>query len=101
MKPTEIRHLYRSPNGDSWFLVCDPATRLPFVRHEANLPSGGQVTDIEISAFLSQPLHPEHEALLRLIGAAIFGSSLTGPGASERRARLIRSKTASPSKAPR
>ena len=74
MKPTEIRHLYRSPNGDSWFLVCDPATRLPFVRHEANLPSGGQVTDIDLDAFLSGPGSPEHEALLRLIGASLFNS---------------------------
>ena len=29
------------------------------------------MTDIEISAFLSGPRNPEHEALLRLIGASI------------------------------
>ena len=68
----EPRQLYRSPNGDSWFLVRDPATGSAFVRHQANAPSGGQVTDIELGAFLSGPGSPEHEALLRLIGASIF-----------------------------
>ena len=68
----ELRQLYRSPNGDSWSLASDPATGRAFVRHQANAPSGGQVTDIEISAFLSGPRNPEHEALLRLIGASIL-----------------------------
>jgi hypothetical protein len=68
----EMRPLYRSPNGDSWFLAGDPATGRAFVRHQANAPSGGQVTDIEISAFLSGARNPEHETLLRLIGASIL-----------------------------
>ena len=68
----ETRQLYRSPNGDSWFLARDPATGLAFVRHQANAPSGGHVTDIELGAFLSGPGSPEHEALLRLIGASIL-----------------------------
>jgi hypothetical protein len=68
----EARQLYRSPNGDSWFLARDPATGSAFVRHQANAPSGGQVTDIELGAFLSGPGSPEHEALLRLIGASIL-----------------------------
>jgi len=68
----ETRQLYRSPNGDSWFLVRDPATGSAFVRHQANAPSGGQVTDIDLGAFLSGPGSPEHEALLRLIGASIL-----------------------------
>ena len=68
----ETRQLYRSPNGDTWFLARDPATGSAFVRHQANAPSGGQVTDIEIDAFLSGPRSPEHEALLRLIGASIL-----------------------------
>ena len=41
----EPRQLYRSPNGDSWFLARDPETGSAFVRHQANAPSGGQVTD--------------------------------------------------------
>jgi hypothetical protein len=71
-QPAVMRQLYRSPNGDSWFLVRDPATGSAFVRHQANAPSGGQVTDIDLGAFLSGPGSPEHEALLRLIGASIF-----------------------------
>jgi hypothetical protein len=66
-----MEQLYRSPNGDTWFLVRDPATGLGTVRHQANASSGGQVTDLEIGAFLNGPPHPEQEALLRLIGAWI------------------------------
>jgi hypothetical protein len=68
----ETRLLYRSPNGDTWFLARHPATGTAFVRHQANAPSGGHVTDIELGAFLSGPRNPEHEALLRLIGASIL-----------------------------
>jgi hypothetical protein len=67
-----IKQLYRSPNGDIWSLARDPATGSAFVRHQANAPSGGQVTDIELGAFLSGPRNPEHEALLRLIGNSIL-----------------------------
>jgi hypothetical protein len=77
----ETRQLYRSPNGDSWFLVRDPATGSAFVRHQANAPSGGQVTDIDLGAFLSGPGSPEHEALLRLIGASILNPR--GAGADD------------------
>ena len=68
----ETRQLYRSPNGDTWSLAGDPATGSAFVRHQANAPSGGQVSDIELGAFLSGPRNPEHDALLRLIGASIL-----------------------------
>jgi hypothetical protein len=68
----EKRELYSSPNGDQWFLSRESATGRVFVRHEANSPSGGQVTDIDIGAFLSRGAHnPEHQALLRLIGTLI------------------------------
>jgi hypothetical protein len=67
-----MEQLYRSPNGDTWFLARDPATGLGTVRHQANASSGGQVTDFEIGAFLSGPPHPEQEALLRVIGASII-----------------------------
>ncbi len=68
----EKRELYSSPNGDRWFLSRDPATGRVFVRHEANLPSGGRVTDIDIGAFLGSGAHnPEQQALLRLIGTLI------------------------------
>jgi hypothetical protein len=78
MARLEKRELYSSPNGDRWFLSRDPATGRVFVRHEANVPSGGQVTDIDIGAFLSRGVYnPEHQALLRLIGTLIDSS----PGA--------------------
>jgi hypothetical protein len=72
MKRAETRQLYRNPNGDIWFLVRDPATGTASVMHQANAPSGGQVTNIELGAFLSGPRNPEHEALLRLISASIL-----------------------------
>ena len=78
MKRAEMTPLYRSPNGDRWFLARDPATGLAFVRHQANTPSGGQVIDIEIGAFLSGPRNPEHEALLRLIGTSILDPQAAG-----------------------
>jgi hypothetical protein len=77
----EARQLYRSPNGDSWFLAHDPATGAAVVRHQANAPSRGHVTDIELGAFLSGPRNPEHEALLGLIGASILDPHLTQIGA--------------------
>jgi hypothetical protein len=74
--PAEKRELYRSPNGDRWFLAHAPEMGTLFVRHEANVPSGGQVTDIDIGAFLSEdPRNPEHQALLHLIGRLIDGNS--------------------------
>ena len=71
-KRAETRQLYRSPNGDTWFLARDPATGTAFVRHQANAPSGGNVTDIELGAFLGGSRNPEHEALLRLVGSSIL-----------------------------
>jgi hypothetical protein len=68
----ERRELYSSPNGDRWFLVRDPKTGRVFIRHEANVPSGGQVTDIPIGLFLSGEREtPERQALVRLIGTLI------------------------------
>ena len=56
MKPAlgEQRVLYSSPNGDRWLLRRDPASGDVFVRHEANVPSGGKRTDIDIGEFLSR-----------------------------------------------
>ena len=71
-KRPEMAPLYRSPNGDTWFLARDPGTGSASVRHQAKAPSGGQVTDVELGAFLSGPGSPEHEAILRLIGASIL-----------------------------
>ena len=69
--PIAARELYQSPNGDRWLLVRDDGGRV-FVRHEANLPSGGAVTDSEISEFLRRGgLGPEKQELLRLIGSLV------------------------------
>jgi hypothetical protein len=66
------REIYRSPNGDRWLLARDPETGRMFVRHEPNLPSGGQVVDIEIGAFLIAAGNgPEKQELLRLIGTLV------------------------------
>ena len=37
-----MRLLYRSANGDTWFLVHNPATGLAFVRHQANARQAGR-----------------------------------------------------------
>ena len=68
----EQRVLYNSPNGDRWLLKRDPATGKVFVRHEANVPSGGKRTDSDIGEFLSRgQRNPEHQALLQLIGTLV------------------------------
>jgi len=68
----EQRVLYSSSNGDRWLLRRDPASGDVFVRHEANVPSGGKRTDIDIGEFLSTgQRNPEHQALLRLIGTLV------------------------------
>jgi hypothetical protein len=66
------REIYRSPNGDRWLLARDPDIGRVFVRHEPNLPSGGQVADIELGAFLIAAGNgPEKQELLRLIGTLV------------------------------
>jgi hypothetical protein len=66
------REIYRSANGDRWLLARDPDADRVFVRHEPNLPSGGQVADIEIGAFLIAAGNgPEKQELLRLIGSLV------------------------------
>ena len=67
--PIATKDLYRSANGDRWLLVRDDTGQV-FVRHEANHPSGGTVTNSEIAEFLAQGgLGPEKQELLRLIGS--------------------------------
>ena len=63
----KVRKLYSSSNGDRWYLVSEPAGGV-FVRHEANLASGGHVTHLEIGDLLSIGHGPEQQELLRLIG---------------------------------
>jgi hypothetical protein len=61
------REIYRSENGDRWFLCRDDDSRV-FVLHQANVPSGRAATK-EIGDFLSRgKAGPAHQALVRLIG---------------------------------
>ena len=72
----ETRQLYRSPNGDRWYVARDAGSGLVFVRHEANEASGGRVTEIDIRDFLTSGGHgPEHAELLRLIGTLVESRS--------------------------
>jgi hypothetical protein len=72
----QLREVYASENGDRWQLGRDVASRRVFVRHEANLPSGGRVTDVDLAAFLSGPGHrPEHQALIHIIGNLVARGS--------------------------
>jgi hypothetical protein len=69
---TERRELYRSPNGDGWFLGREPTNGHAFVIHQPNGPSGGHLSHIELGTFLSSGQSgPEHQALLRLIGTLV------------------------------
>lgn len=69
---TDRRELYRSSNGDCWYLGRDPSDGRAIVVHEANRPSGGQVTCIDIVQFLGHGGNgPEQQALLRLIATLV------------------------------
>ena len=65
----KARQLYMSTGGDRWSLVHDGDSGRVFVRHEPNVPSGGQASDIPIRDFLAGDGNkPEQVELLRLIG---------------------------------
>jgi hypothetical protein len=69
---TERRELYRSPNGDSWYLGREPQNGRAFVIHQPSGPSGGRLSHIELGAFLANDANgPEHQALLRLIATLV------------------------------
>ena len=72
MKTDADRHqrpLPAAPTATAGCSVRDDTGRV-FVRHEANLASGGTVTDFEVAEFLSRGgLGPEKQELLRLIGS--------------------------------
>lgn len=67
-----MRELYASSNGDRWDLVVDASSGHTFVRHNANLPSGGNVVDMAMPIFLSLDSGgPEHQALWALIRSLV------------------------------
>lgn len=66
------REIYRSANGDRWSLALDANLGRVFIKHEANIPSGGRVTEFDLGLFLNGPRgSPEHQALVRLIGTLV------------------------------
>ena len=82
MNDTRTRELYSSPNGDRWHLCKDASGRV-FVLHQANIPSGGQTSQIELGDFLTRGYGPEQQALFQMIGTLIEstpGELLTGEG---------------------
>ena len=68
---SDRRELYRSPNGDTWFLGREPANGHAFVIHQPNAPSGGRLSHTDLGAFLREGAGPEQQALLRLIGTLV------------------------------
>jgi hypothetical protein len=77
MKVSNRTELYRSPNGDCWYLERDPANGHGIVIHEPNQSSGGRSSRMEIADFLLPGSDgPEHQALLRLTGS-LAGSTTT------------------------
>jgi hypothetical protein len=68
---SERRKLYRSPNGDTWFLGREPTSGHAFIIHQPNAPSGGRLSHIELGEFLRQGNGPEQQALLRLIATLV------------------------------
>src|SRR5207302_8624904 len=80
MNDTRTRELYSSPNGDRWHLCKDASGRV-FVLHQANIPSGGQTSHIELGDFLTRGYGLEQQALSQMIGTLIEstpGELLTG-----------------------
>jgi hypothetical protein len=66
------RTLYQGSSGDRWRLARDTETGRVFVRHEANLPSGGRVTEVDLATFLGAGERgPEHQAVVCLIGGLV------------------------------
>jgi hypothetical protein len=65
------REIYRSSNGDAWFLGREPETGHAFIIHQPNAPSGGRLSHIELDEFLRSGSGPEQQALLRWIATLV------------------------------
>jgi hypothetical protein len=57
---SERHELYRSPNGDCWFLAREPENGHAFILHQPNAPSGGRLSHIELGEFLCSGRGPEN-----------------------------------------
>ena len=66
------RVIYESSNGDVWMLARDPVSKMPTVKHQPNVSSGGPASYTDIGKFLRVGAGgPEQEALLKLIGTLL------------------------------
>jgi hypothetical protein len=65
------RELYRSPNGDAWFIAREAASEHAFIIHQPNAPSAGRLSHVELGEFLRHGSGPEQQALLRLTGTLV------------------------------
>jgi hypothetical protein len=52
--PVSTETFYSSSNGDRWQLVHDGETGRYIVRHEPNLSSGGEVSELAVPEFLGR-----------------------------------------------
>jgi hypothetical protein len=66
----KARKLHESSTGNRWYLIREPSGDV-FIRHEANVASGGHVAHLTTEFFLSSGRGPEHQELLRLIGTLV------------------------------
>jgi hypothetical protein len=65
---TSTATFYSSSNGDRWQLVADVGTGHQAVRHEPNLSSGGQASEVSVPEFLSSNGNtPQGEALRAML----------------------------------
>jgi hypothetical protein len=85
MEKVRTRELYSSSNGDRWHL-CRSTSGKVFVLHQANIPAGGRISQIELDDFLAKGHGPEQQALVQMIGSLVEpapdnpGELLTGEG---------------------
>jgi len=89
MEKVRTRELYSSSNGDRWH-PCRSTSGKVFVLHQANIPAGGQISQIELADFLARGHGPEQQALVQMIGILVEpapaekpdnpGELLTGEG---------------------
>ncbi|WP_308410373.1 trypsin-like peptidase domain-containing protein [Burkholderia sp. WAC0059] len=67
----DVLEFHCSSDGDRWFL-CRGGRKAPVVRHVPGVASGGVVSELAVSVFLSSARHgPEHDALLDLLAELI------------------------------
>jgi hypothetical protein len=60
---------YSSSNGDRWQLITHAETGHHIIRHEPNLSSGGQISEVSVPEFLGRSgASPQAAALQALLG---------------------------------